>query len=356
MSYPTNTSDIEVPFLKISGSPKEMGLTHGETYRNLIGTLFEIRHELLLKGAKGSDENKIEDIAYSFWKYISNFDKPLAIELESTAKAANILPWKLVVAGGFTDLMDALSTTIHPDYHECTVAIDPAKGFIAGTWDSHPEAGEALILLERHPNNGPATLALTTAGWPCQQGLNSYGVGFAITNLTPNKSSKHGLVYIAANAFLGTAQSTSHILNQLKTETYCSGHSYIVLDRTGSGAIMETTNTTTNILQINSLTTKANHYLSGPQSIDNNSNYLYYDYSISREKELHENISQMANAQDFPSCLFNSQKVNRTDSSQVAITCAHFLISVIDNTIWYAKGPALPPLKYQMLSKTLSDE
>lgn len=356
MIHPTQTLGDEVPFLKVSGSPNEIGQMHGETYRNLISNLFDIRHELLLKSARKSNENQIEEIANSYWKYICSFSEFLAIELRATARASNLQPWNLIVAGGFTDLLDALSTSINSDYHECTVAIDPVKGFIAGTWDSHPEAEESLILLERHPDNGPATLALTTAGWPCQQGINSNGVGFAITNLTPQQASKHGLVYIAANAFLGTAQNTSHILSLLKTESYCSGHSYIILDSAGSGAIMETTHTETNTVHVNKLTTKGNHYSSGPLSIDNNMNYPYHDFSILREKELYRNISKITNAQDFSDCLFNSNKVNRTDKSQVAITCAHFVISVHDKTIWYAKGPALPPSKYRMISKKIGEE
>lgn len=342
-----------IPYLKATGTPRQIGKAHGEAYSHLIQNLFNTRYDLLKKYNKSS-KNKIIPIANSLWNYICDFDKNIAIEVESTAKASNLQPWQLVVAGGFTDLMDALLIGEDTDYHECTVAIDPVKGFIAGTWDSHPEAEDALILLERHPQNGPATLALTTAGWPCQQGINSNGVAFAITNLTPTHATEHGLVYIAANAALGMANSTSGILDRLKEETYCSGHSYLILDKTGTAAILETTYQQSRILPVKTLTTKANHYYSDAEFIDDNSNYAYCNSSIIRENELLNNVRLLENPDDFPDCLFKSPNVNRTGESQTVKTCAHFFISVKQKKIWYSKGPALASSEHTMVTKTLN--
>lgn len=341
-----------VPFLMVSGSFKRMGEIHGETYGQSIRNLFDCRYGLLRNSLNGGREKQIRLIAESLWNYLCKANENIAVEVESTARASHLHPWQLVVAGGFTDIMDVLSSNSKSDYHECTVAVDPEKGFIAGTWDSHPEAKDALILLERQPDIGPATLALTTAGWPCQQGINSYGVGFAITNLTPQKAANYGLVYIAANAILGTAINTSNILEKLIKETYCSGHSYIVLDTTGDAAIMETTHYTNKVYPITTLTTKANHYFGGSGSIDNNSNYAHYQSSIIREKELMANLSSLKGFLDFSHCLSKCPTVNRSDSTQIAMTCAYFFISVKEKTIWYSKGPALANAKI-MLSKTL---
>jgi predicted choloylglycine hydrolase len=263
----------------------------------------------------------------------------------------------MVVAGGYTDLMDILASNNNANYHECTIAIDPVAGFIAGTWDSHPSAIDSLIVLQRHPTNGLSTLALTTAGWPCQQGVNSSGVGFAITNLTPRVTDKSGLVYIAANAALGSANSLIEIVNRFKNEKFCSGHSYVIVDGNGGGSVLETTSEAVSVMPILSMSIKANHYRGGEDAIDDNCNYSYLHCSIERESELAKNISSVTNSNEFVNCLINSPSVNRKDSKGPSVTCAHFFVSAKEKSLWYSKGPAAPSSRQNsMLFRQLLNE
>lgn len=342
MSTNKTSGAEDVPFLKVSGEPEDMGRLHGQHFSRKIQNLYEHRFAILLETNDSISRGDVRDFALTLWETVCKFDRHIANEVEATAQASGLLPWQMIVAGGYTDLMDLISPNSGSKYHECTIVIDPSVGFLGGTWDSHYSAMDALILLQRDPIEGPSTLALTTAGWPCQQGLNSCGVGFAITNLTPKETNKSGLVYIAANAALGSAKSVTKISHRLKGETFCSGHSYILIDTKGGAAIVETTPANVDVKPIYQLTTKANHYRSGSDALDDNSNYSFFDFSVVREAELRANIGGVTNSQEFANCLLRCSSVNRRDLTAPAVTCAYFFISVSQKSIWYSKGPVTP--------------
>ena len=343
----------DIPYLKVAGSYKEIGKIHGDVFANRISSLYQDRLNILLNANPNISLTSIKQISEKLWKATENFDECIAEEVSATAEACGLDPWQMIIAGGYSDVLDLINPKIGGLYHECTVAINPIKGFIAGTWDSHPSAINSLILLERHPINAPSTLALTTCGWPCQQGINSNGVGFAITNLTPSRVNNLGLIYISANAVIGMEGSVSSVINRFEATGFCSGHSYVVLD-SSQGAIIETTSENIFVRKVNDIQTKTNHYWQGKGAIDTNSRYQFLKGSKNRQDELFTNIIEVSYPEDFSKCLSNSSLVNRKNMDEVAVTCAHFFISVNNKTLWYAKGPAFSETgANQMLSKEL---
>lgn len=342
-----------IPYLKVVGSPKDMGRKHGEVFAKEIKQLYIDRLNILLEGSGKVSISDIEKIARSLWRKVERFDEKIAEEISETAYACELLTWQMIIAGGYSDVKDLLSPRSISDFHECSIAINPKQGYIAGTWDSHPSAKNALILFERHPINAPATLALTTAGWPCQQGINSSGVGFAITNLTPINVNKTNLIYIAANASLGYSDSVKSIVEKFKNIKFCSGHSYVVLDSM-QGAIIETTSEKVHVMNVNRLETKTNHYWQGDGAIDDNSSYPYLCGSKQRQMELYKIIQNVSDSDTFASCLANSKYVTRNRDKESVLTCAYFFISIKERSIWCSKGPAsLTQEKNSILKKSL---
>lgn len=328
-----------IPYIKVSGTNEDMGYTHGQVFANLISSIYTDRLDILLSLNRNISISDIRETANLLWEHVCDFDLHVASEIAAAANGSGLQPWQMIVAGGYTDLMDLLVRDFQQDCHECTIAINPEYGYLAGTWDSHLSASSALVLLERHPKDSPSTLALTTAGWPCQQGVNSSGLAFAITNLTPRQADTNGLIYIAANAALGSSYSIEDIVTRFENTKFCSGHSYIVLDANGKAVIIETTAKDVRIEHIHRLSTKANHYKDGEGSIDDNCNYFYLECSVKRELELLNNISNVSNAAGFQSCLEKSLYVNRMDISQPTITCASYFINPKTKTLWFSKGP-----------------
>ncbi|WP_417077600.1 C45 family autoproteolytic acyltransferase/hydolase [Micromonospora profundi] len=218
--------------ITLTGSPKEMGAQHGSLLREQIGNLAEIRCELLgrLYGLAALETAKL--VAESMCSVMAKRTPEALAETTATARSAEIPFWKLLVAGAFSDISDVVSRTfrIKPNPHlECTLLpLRTSKGVvILGTWDSHASAVDSLILCRRQPASGPETLALSTAGWPMQQGVTSAGVGFAIANLVATTVSS-GVSYIAALPHVCSGKSLAAVCKRLARVPHASARYYLI--------------------------------------------------------------------------------------------------------------------------------
>lgn len=337
----TMTDRQSVPTLRLTGSLEQIGAAHGEACREKIHYLFELRRDIVLREIPGLQSSALNSVCQDLWDYLAHRHSSLAAEASATARSAKVKPWQLVLAGAYTDVMDICrtGTRCKPAVDECTVAIDADRHVIAGTWDSHPGAVEGLLLLARLPDGGPATLALTTAGWPAQQGVNDRGLAFAITNLTPRTASRSGLVYIAANALLAEADGVDSFLQFASRERFCSGHSYLAVGRRGPGMVIDTASKGIDQTSVSGLVVKANHYRDD-SPLDRNTAYPYLSGSRVRAGELQKLLVDIGEPQDFGALLATSEIVNRADPNAPGVTSAHFYLDPDKGEVWYRPGPA----------------
>jgi len=329
---------MNIPYLRVAGSFGKMGRLHGYVFGDKIEALYKERLSMAREQVSGGDIRIIRKVAINLWNAIVKYNQEIAEEVYETSVACKLEPWQLVVAGGISDIMDVLRSGACNSMHECTVAINAVNSLIAGTWDSHTTAGEAMIVLERHPNKGPSTLALTTAGWPCQQGVNSDGLGFAITNLTPRRSHSNGLIYIAAIAALSSMRSVKEVLNAFRILSFSSGHSYLIVDTSGAAAIVETTSECVIAREITGTAVKANHYQEGVDQIDDNGLYDSLDGSLARQEELTNCIADANSPIEYALALGRCKLVNRRQGP--IATQAHFVINAVERQVQYGLGPA----------------
>ncbi len=332
-------SKPNIKILDLKGSFSDIGHGHGEDCRNEIKYLLAERLGIMFSEAPNLSPSRLEEVCQSIWVYIAEHYKDLTEELTATAEGAQIHPWQLILAGAYTDLLDVVRERPIATYDECTLGVSTKPRFIAGTWDSHRSAVNGLVLLRRRPDVGPETLALTTAGWPAQQGINSEGLAFAITNLTPRTARATGLPYIAAVAALAALSTPDEFVSIAKAHQFCSGHSYVVLGSHGPAVIVETTGTVVDISTVTSFDTKANHYRKDSQ-IDDNAAYGNFANSCKREKELHTLLQKVTGPAEFSLALSKSSSINRVGENEVAVTCAYFYLDPTRQELWYQCGPA----------------
>jgi hypothetical protein len=332
-----NTAEIRR--LEVSGSFAEMGAAHGETCRDEIVALYEVRRDIIGSECPRLTTGRLRTVCTGLWECVAGQHNELTSEVAATATAATLDPWQMIVAGAYTDVLDVCREKASRGRDECTVGVSADRKFIAGTWDSHSSAVEALVLLTRRPDVGPATLALTTAGWPAQQGVNDAGIAFAITNLTPQTARPAGLPYIAANALLASATSVEWFVSLAEREHFCSGHSYLLTDGRGNAAIIETSDHGVDAWSVDRNEAHANHYRT-LSTIDNNSSYEYLTGSVAREEELANVMEQVDGPETFGSALLESRHINRTDADGGAVTCAFFFLDAQRAEMWYRRGPA----------------
>ena len=326
----------EIPILSVMGSPSEMGEQHGLALAKQISELIRIRTALLQKRT-GCSLSYLKSITQKAWKNICSSIPLIAEEIEATAFSADVEEWQLIIAGGFSDIIDILHSHIELA-SECTVGILPKSSQIFGTWDSHYDAINYALVLRRIPENGVSTLSLTTAGWPIQFGVNSKGLAFGVTNLTPVKTNPQGIPYIAAVAKIATLNSIKESKMWLESQAFMSGHSYILMDSRET-IILETTAETTSTRRYIEPFVQTNHYTS---KIDDNSKYMYLQGSKNRQLELAVDITRFTLPNDFLSWLKIHPNVLRTTNKRSTIaSCAIYAIDVIQKCIWVARADNL---------------
>lgn len=174
---------------ELSGSPWDIGTTHGARYADLIGSYLDDRLGLTTEETWSGAETEREVILEAAEDTLSHHERSSASlyeEMVAMAGAAGITPAEAVIVGGFTDLVDVVRSRIGggADEHNCTSVLNPAQGFHAQTWDMHASAGEYVFLMDLQPVSGPRALVQTTTGCLGQMGMNEAGITVGINNLT----------------------------------------------------------------------------------------------------------------------------------------------------------------------------
>lgn len=238
-----STPSRSVPVVDLEGNAAEMGGFHGERHAAAIQELSEVRLDLLCRRHGRGSHAVVRSVANRMSAVIRDRAPDVFAESAATAAAAGVAYWKLIVAGAFSDVDDVVSQ--HPrkpgvtPLNECTIAsvrLGSGRPAIAGTWDTHASAAESLVLVRRRPTHGVATVALSTVGWPMQQGVTSNGVGFAVANLVASTVSD-GLPYIAALPELVQARTARDSVRAASNLEHCSARFYAFADAAGVSSV-----------------------------------------------------------------------------------------------------------------------
>lgn len=323
----------EIPILTISGSPSSMGEQHGLAMKKQIKELVEIRTNLLLQES-GAKISHLKSIAEQAWSIVCTAVPYIAEEVAATAFTSHVSEWELMISGAYSDIADVLHAELECS-SECTIGIIPIKSRIYGTWDSHFDAVDRALILKRVSNDGVTTIALTTAGWPIQFGVNSNGLAFGITNLTPQTATARGIPYIAVISQIGFMKNVDEAKHWLYLQKFMSGHSYILVDQKNA-LVIETTSETTASHKLSESFVQANHYAS---NIDDNSKYKFLKRSIIRKLELQEAIDSITDTDVFLHWLNAHPNVLRIPNSGSNIaSCAIYSIDAKEKCIWVASS------------------
>ena len=225
-----------IPEVTIEGSHRQMGEAHGEQLRAAINELAEVRIEYLCS-RPGVSLDEVERTARALLDAIAIELPDVAQEATSTARAAGLAPWTLVCAGAVSDVADLLDQRgrgASRPVSECTLTSWNGVGgpVLVGTWDTHLGAARSAVLCRRRPTDGLETLALTTPGWPMQQGVTQAGIGFAIANLVATTVAD-GVPYIAALPSILSRSSLTSCVDLAAAIPHASARFYLLAGAAG---------------------------------------------------------------------------------------------------------------------------
>lgn len=186
-SRPLNILKLESP------DPLERGHQHGETLREQIKEIAEIRLERTCALSPFKRVKDILALAEEHIPLLQDYDESLFLEFRGIAEASNISMALLVVLNHYTDLRDISPKSLDHDPGGCSIIFSPTvKGpILAQTWDIHGSAEPYVILLKFSDS-----ILFSIAGCLGMTGLNNHGVAVAINNLS-SIDAKVGVVWPA---------------------------------------------------------------------------------------------------------------------------------------------------------------
>ena len=166
----------QVPKIALSGSPEEIGFSHGELLKEQIRRNIEFYKGLFLAGLR--DESGILKSAGLFREKIKAFNPDYAVEIEHIALGAQVSePLWLYALNARTELALAGSA------RECTAVVFPKAGLIGQTWDWARSLLDNFVIMQIDLPSGVRILQLTEAGIIGKIGLNNRGLGVTLNIL-----------------------------------------------------------------------------------------------------------------------------------------------------------------------------
>lgn len=285
-----------IPKIILTGTPKQMGTSFGESFRKEIHEFAQSRLTRLKQYAKeycqtSIDEKELISRVTELLPWHQHYDADVWSEFCGIAEGANISHEMLMIGMGYTDLRDYITQEINTELSDvggCSAFIVPnaisKQGMLCGqTWDMTVEAFNYLVLVHRKPDKGPETLYLTTMGCLGLIGLNSNGIAIGNTNLMAidNRPGVHYLFTISRA--LNTAsmnEATGAIVNTPRM----AGHNFYVANAASGTNIEATARLAYCSLIEDKPHVQTNHYLNNslqslekdlPKNIRINTNYRF---------------------------------------------------------------------------------
>jgi isopenicillin-N N-acyltransferase-like protein len=214
--------------LQVEGSPREMGLQHGEVMREPIRELAAIRYDLLRRRMPGWSASAISDLALEQLSVLARHADARE-EFSGIAEASGLTSEALVILNNYTDMRDFQS----PDEGCSTFAVRDESRYVCGqTWDMHASARPYVMHLSKPGPDGAEILTLT--GCMAIAGINRHNIAVLINNMNCSETATN-LMWPALVRGMLACRTETQAAAFLNAHLPCSGHNYLLC---GNDAMM----------------------------------------------------------------------------------------------------------------------
>ncbi len=162
--------------IRLSGSPEEIGLQHGEKLAEQINHNIEFYKPIFL--ANLGTEAKVLQETVRIKERIRAFNPNYIREIDHIALGAKVSePLWVYALNARTEL------TLTQQYDECTAVVFPRQKILGQTWDWAQALEDNFVIMEICQPSGHKIFQLTEAGIIGKIGLNNYGLGVTLNIL-----------------------------------------------------------------------------------------------------------------------------------------------------------------------------
>lgn len=219
-------TNYQFPVIKYKkgATSSEWGLQHGESFRQGIKELVEIRTELMLK-KNPALKKELDSLALAQFEVSKQFAPHLADELKHIAIGANLTLTDLVILNNYTDFRDI----ILPEEGCSTIHVQKNNEVLSGqTWDMHRSAKNYLSLIDvPKSENHDAMIILSLIGCVGLMGINTKNCLIGVNNIN-TANAKAGLIWPILVRKTLEANTLENMRHTLTHSPVTSGHNYLI--------------------------------------------------------------------------------------------------------------------------------
>jgi isopenicillin-N N-acyltransferase-like protein len=228
------------PLVLDQEDPGERGEAHGESWREEIRELAEIRTNLALGRGAAKDEDELIVRAGANLRVLEALDRALHGELGGIARGADLDPERVVVVNAHLEVGDIGSVTDAHAGGSTTVYAHGDDGpILAQTCDIHGTAQPFVRMIRvKPPTRECEVLCLTLTGCLGMAGMNDRGVGVVTSDLWTT-STQVGLLWPAV-VRRALAQPNARAARALLMATDLSGGRHYMIAEDGHFVGIET--------------------------------------------------------------------------------------------------------------------
>lgn len=284
-----------IPVIELSGTPFEMGRTHGEALKGLIREFVDSVTSVhqMNNACINVGKDTLETFCKKNLGFLEKFSPALVEELRGVAAGADVTFEEILYLNSFLELEDlrapCVGAKVLPDaLWGCTtfnVTRDAGEGgtaYIGQTYDMEKYYEKFLCLLHIKPENGPEQLVISFAGILGLVGLNSAGVGGVINKVTATDA-RPGVIY---PFIMRKALGSERIGDALGAAIFSPRAGGINYQFAGDGVAFcaETSATNYQLLEIDGAIAHTNHFVGCDMRRFETPNWLSHGGSMVRKQ------------------------------------------------------------------------
>lgn len=218
---------LELP----TSDPRKRGQIHGEALRDSIRLMAQWRMAFMLQDTYFASEKDVLELADTHLPLLKAFDADLYEELIGIADGSGLSPAAIVVLNHYTDMRDLqgkINLSDDPADGGCSVMYHRSQtgSFLGQTWDVHASATPHVVVLHLQDTE---SFVFSVAGCLGMTGINTYGVGVTINNLS-SIDARVGVVWPAIVRQMLKQTSAKAAQGVVLSAQLGSGHHYVVAD------------------------------------------------------------------------------------------------------------------------------
>jgi isopenicillin-N N-acyltransferase-like protein len=218
--------NYDFPYIKYdpSQSYREWGMAHGESYREGIKELYQIRKELML-AKNPALASEIEPLSQLQFNISKKFAPEITEELEGIAQGSNLTIAEIVILNNYTDFRDIQL----PEEGCSTVHVQNDDEVLTGqTWDMHGSAKRFVNIIHvPKTESTPESLVFSLIGCVGLMGINTNQNLIGVNNIN-TANAQAGLIWPVLVRKVLKERSLQTMRTKLTSAPVTSGHNYLI--------------------------------------------------------------------------------------------------------------------------------